>query len=142
MLPAQFRKTVRESSYNNRILCLDKHPRWNCLVGFGLSRKDLEFPAQLDREEALAAQLGKDFDRDDRAQQLYAFTEVGFDDSGRFVVTDHVLGLAKIDDCIYFHAHGNFFSLWNPAELAKMGDTWDAAKAACASFDAEARGRK
>ena len=83
VLPPQFRKSVRESSEGNRTLCLAKHERWNCLTGFGLSRKDA-FTAQIDREEMLAIQRGHEFDRDLRQIQLFGFTEVPFDDSGRF----------------------------------------------------------
>lgn len=142
VLPAQFRKAVRESSYNNRTLCIDKHARWTCLTGFGLSRKDHDLAVQLDREETLAIQAGKDFDRDERAQQLYAFAEVTFDDSGRFVIPDYLLKVAGIGDSLFFLANGSFFSLWNPTELAKMGAGWESAKAACASFEADARARK
>ena len=39
VLPAEFRKTVKTSSGGERILCLAKHDRWNCLTGFGLSRE-------------------------------------------------------------------------------------------------------
>jgi MraZ protein len=75
VLPPQFRKTVRESSDGARVLCLAKHERWNCLTGFGLSRREA-FAAQLDREETIALQAGRDFDRDLRAVQLYGFSEV------------------------------------------------------------------
>jgi len=60
VLPPSFRKAVKESS-GGRILCLDKHDRWNCLVGFGLSRNE-ELSAQIDREEERALRLGRDFD--------------------------------------------------------------------------------
>ena len=56
-------------------MCLMKHPSWNCLVGFGLSRKP-ELEAQLDREEELAVRLGKEFDRDTRSSQLFGFIEM------------------------------------------------------------------
>ena len=139
VLPPLFRKAVRESS-DGRVLCLMKHPSWNCLVGFGLSRKE-ELEAQLDREEDRATALGRDFDRDLRASQLFGFVEMPFDDSGRFVMPDHLRDLASIDDGLYFQGGGRFFTLWNPAELAKMGDDWASAKAACASLLSEAKGK-
>jgi MraZ protein len=142
VLPPQFRKTVRESGDGARVLCLGKHERWKCLTGFGLSRKQ-DLAAQLDREETLAIQLGKEFDRDLRAMQLYGFSEVPFDDSGRFVIPDHLLTLAGIDDSLFFQAAGGFFTLWNPDELARMGAGWEGAQAACANLAAEAgRARK
>lgn len=139
VLPPLFRKAVKDSS-DGRVLCLMKHPTWNCLVGFGLSRKD-ELEDQLDREEDRATALNKDFDRDTRASQLFGFQEMPFDDSGRFVMPDHLRSLANIEEGLYFQGGGRFFTLWNPAELAKMGDDWAGAKAACDSFLNDAKGK-
>ena len=86
VLPPLFRKAVKDSS-DGRVLCLSKHASWNCLVGFGLSRKP-ELEAQLDREEELAVRLGREFDRDTRSSQLFGFQELPFDDSGRFVMPE------------------------------------------------------
>ncbi|WP_228243054.1 division/cell wall cluster transcriptional repressor MraZ [Porphyrobacter sp. GA68] len=135
VLPPLFRKAVRDSS-DGRVLCLVKHERWNCLTGFGLSRK-LELEAQLDREEEMSIRLNRDFDRDTRASQLFSFTEVPFDDSGRFVMPDHLRALANIADGLYFQGAGRFFTMWNPASLQEMGADWDAAKAACANLMGE-----
>jgi MraZ protein len=143
VLPPQFRKAVKESS-NGRILCLAKHDRWQCLTGFGLSRK-ADFAAQLDREEAL---YGREFDRDLRALQLYGFTEVPFDDSGRFIMPDHLIELGRVgadkNEGLFFSAAGPFFTIWNQAELDKMGAGWEGAQAACAKLaaDAAAKARK
>ena len=38
VLPPDFRKAVRDSGMGERVLCLAKHPRWKCLIGFGLGR--------------------------------------------------------------------------------------------------------
>lgn len=141
VLPPQFRKVVRESSAGNRTLCLAKHERWNCLIGFGQSRKE-DLAAQIDREEMVATQMGKEFDRDLRASQLYAFSEVPFDDSGRFVIPDHLLNLADVSEGIFFNAAGGFFTLWNPDELARLGAGWEGAQAACVSLATEAKARK
>lgn len=137
VLPPAFRKAVKESGAGSKILCLAKHDRWQCLVGFGLSRKD-EFDAQLEKEEERALKLGRDFDYDERSSQLHTFLEVPFDDSGRFIMPDYLRGLASISDSLYFQGGGRFFTIWDPAELAKMGDSWAMAKAACASLQAEA----
>jgi MraZ protein len=139
VLPPLFRKAVKDSS-DGRILCLGKHDRWNCLVGFGLSRKP-ELEAQLDREEEMAFKFGRDFDRETRSTQLNSFNELPFDDSGRFVMPDYLRKLANIEDGLYFQGGGRFFTLWNPVELAKMGDDWAAAKAACESFLEDAGGK-
>ena len=39
VLPPEFRKAVRESGQGERILCLTRHSKWKCLIGFGLGRK-------------------------------------------------------------------------------------------------------
>jgi MraZ protein len=139
VLPAAFRKAVRESSGDNRILCLAAHDRFDCLIGFGLSRV-AQLHAQLDREEERAIRLGlHDFDRDVRAQQLFGFEQLPFDDSGRFVMPEHLRDLGKIGDGLYFQGAGDFFFIWNPDELARMGPEWKGAQAACARLRAAAR---
>ncbi|MGY6552780.1 MAG: division/cell wall cluster transcriptional repressor MraZ [Erythrobacter sp.] len=141
VLPPAFRKAVKESSGGVKTLCLAKHERWNCLVGFGLSRKE-ELEDQLDHEEERALRLGRDdFDRDLRAVQLFGFVEVPFDDSGRFIMPDHLRSLGKVEDGLYFHGGGRFFTIWNPQELAQMGAGWESAQAACANLAAEAAGK-
>ncbi len=143
VLPPQFRRVVKDSSAGSRVLCLAKHDRWDCLTGFGLSRAG-ELDAQIDREEALAATRGTDFDREMRAIQLYGFAEIPFDDSGRFIMPEHLIGLAKLDDGLFFQGAGGFFTIWNPARLAAMGPGFEAAQGACAALvaDAEAKERK
>jgi MraZ protein len=137
VLPPQFRKTVKESSGGSKTLCIAKHERWKCLIGFGLSRSD-ELAAQIDREEDLAAQKGKDFDRDLRSMQLYNFSEVPFDDSGRFLIPDHLARLAGLGEQLYFQGSGAFFMIWSPDELASMGEGWEGAQSACSHLVAEA----
>ena len=132
VLPPLFRKAVKESS-DSKTLCLAKHDRWECLIGFGLSRKN-ELDEQLDREEERALRLNRDFDRDLRASQLFGFSELPFDDSGRFVMPDHLRALAGIEDGLYVQSAGRFFTLWNPDKLAAMGPEWESAKAACESL--------
>ena len=142
VLPPLFRKAVKLSS-ETKTLCLSKHERWDCLVGFGLSRKD-ELDAQLDREESIALQAQREFDRDLRAMQLFGFSELPFDDSGRFVMPEHLRSLAEIEDGLYFQGAGRFFTIWNPAKLEQMGPEWASAKAACANLvaEADAKGRR
>ncbi|MEM9500698.1 MAG: division/cell wall cluster transcriptional repressor MraZ [Pseudomonadota bacterium] len=144
VLPPAFRKAVKESSGGSKILCLAKHERWNCLTGFGLSRKE-ELEDQLDREEERALRLNRDdFDRDLRAMQLFGFAEVPFDDSGRFVMPDHLRTLGKVEDGLYFHGGGRFFTIWNPIQLNEMGEQWESAQVACANLvaDVAAKGKR
>lgn len=140
VLPPAFRKAVAESS-DDRVLCLAKHDRWDCLTGFGLSR-ELEIPAQLDREEELAARRNEPFDRDTRASQLNGFLKLPFDASGRFVMPDYLIGLGRLEEGVFFQGGGSFFTIWSPAELYKMAAGWEGAQAACRAMEAEARGRK
>lgn len=139
VLPSEFRKAVKESSGGNRILCLASHGKFDCLIGFGLSRRE-QLNQQLDREEERAIRMGDaGFDRDVRAAQLFGFSQVTFDDSGRFVMPEHLRGLGKVGDGLFFQAAGDFFFVWNPDELARMGPEWKGAQAACASLMASAR---
>jgi len=141
VLPPAFRKSVAESS-DGKILCLAKHERWNCLTGFGLSRKaDLE--TQIAQEQETAIRTGRDFDPDLRRMQLFGFSEVPFDASGRFVMPDHLAELGCLDGGVYFHGAGRFFFLWNPDELFRMGAGHEGAQASCRSLLArEGKGGK
>ncbi len=138
VLPPAFRKAVKDSSAG-RVLCLAAHDRFDCLVGFGLSRTE-KLDAQLEREEERAIRLQKqDFDREVRAQQLFGFEQLPFDESGRFVMPEHLRDLGKVGDGLYFQGAGDFFFIWNPAELALMGTDWKGAQASCAKLVAAAK---
>lgn len=139
VLPPAFRKAVKESSGGSRTLCLAAHDRFDCLIGFGLSHVE-KLGQQIDREEERAIRLGQlDFDRDVRAAQLFGFEQLPFDDSGRFVMPEHLKELGKVTDGLYFQAAGDRFFVWAPAELAKMGPEWKGAQAACAKLIAAAK---
>jgi MraZ protein len=141
VLPPDFRKSVRDSGLGERVLCLAKHPRWKCLIAFGLGRVS-EFEAELDREERIALDRGHDFDRDLRSAQLYGFARVPFDDSGRFVLPDRFFKLGGLADAAFFQGGGKQFTIWNPAELAAMGPGWEDAQAACEELAAQTRNAK
>jgi MraZ protein len=139
VLPPAFRKPVAQSS-DGKTLCLGKHERWNCLTGFGLSRS-AELEAQIEREEDRAIRTGQPFDPDVRRMQLFGFTEIPFDASGRFIMPDHLAGLGCLEGEVYFHGAGRFFTLWNPEELYRMGEGWEGAQAACRALAGEAQGK-
>lgn len=143
VLPPDFRKAVKESSASSKILCLAKHDRWKCLVGFGLSRHD-ELEDQLDREEDRAIRAGKEFDRERRALNLFGYRQVPFDDSGRFVMPDTLRRRAKIETGLFFHGAGRFFTIWAPEQLALAGEDWEDLQADCEDLvqEAEAKARK
>jgi MraZ protein len=144
VLPPEFRKAVRDSGQGERVLCIIKHSRWKCLTGFGLGRVG-EFEAELDRDERIALERGTEFDREMRANQLYGFAKVPFDDSGRFVLPERYFKLGGLTTSAFFQGGGKAFTIWNPDELAKMGAGWEDAQAACAELAAQVlnqRGRK
>jgi MraZ protein len=130
VLPAAFRQSMRDASYGAKTVCLTKHDRFTCLTAFGQARVD-EFQSKLERQQDVH---GKDFDWDMMAQQLYGCDEVPFDDSGRFVIPEHLLRIAKVTDQLYFRSAGDFILMWAPDELAKAGEGWESAQAACADF--------
>lgn len=141
VLPPSFRKAIAPTEDDPRILCLVKHDRWNCLSGFGLARTD-SFNAQMDREEESALRLGSSFDREMRLIQLWNFTEIPFDASGRFVLPDHLGDLGGIDSAICFLGGGDSFTLWNPERLYEMGAGWEGPQAICRKLAEDARGKR
>lgn len=143
MLPPEFRKAVRESSESERVLCLQVHPELKCLVAFGLSR-EAELDAQLDREEEIALQRDVPFNRQLRASQLFGFTRIPFDDSGRFVMPTRFIKGANLGEKLFFQGAGAEFLIFNPDELMQLGDEWAHAKMGCEDCEdqAMAKGRK
>jgi len=137
VLPTAFRAAIREASGGQPLLCLDKHHKFPCLVGFGLSRVET-FADLLDREEAKAIAQGTEFDRDTRSGQLYAYYDVGFDDSGRFILNDTIAEQAKVTDALYFNGGGDQITIWAPEVLFTMDAGWDSAKAKCRALMSEA----
>jgi MraZ protein len=137
VLPADFRTTVRNSSDGQRTLCLDLHAELPCIVGFGLSRID-EFEAQIEREFDMAKALGdKSFNRTTREGQLYGFTPVSFDESGRFVLPEHLGSSRDVGEALYFHGGGSSFTIWSPERLLALTDGWESAQASCRALMAE-----
>lgn len=132
VLPTFARKKIRESS-EGRVLCLASHEKLPCLIGFGMARVDT-FEAQLAKEEKHAVRKGQDFDPVTRGAQLYGFVEVSFDDSGRFILPEQFRHMVDLDSGLYFHGGGALVTVWNPATLVTMDDSWQQAKIACESL--------
>ena len=120
-----------------------QHHKLPCLVGFGLSRAEA-FADQIMHEERVALERAAPFDADERAAQLYGFMRTKFDESGRFIMPEHLSEQAQIGDVLYFHGGGANFTIWAPDILFAMGAGWDSAKATCRALmaDAGARGRR
>lgn len=141
VLPPTFRNKITELS-DQRVLCLARHSRWPCLTAFGTERPG-KFEDELDREEIKSTKLGKEFDRELASLQLWSFTEIPFDASGRFIMPDTLSQLGKIEGEVYFQGIGPSFTLWNPAQLQGMGAGFEGAQAYCADMAAKiAKGAK
>ncbi|WP_147158512.1 division/cell wall cluster transcriptional repressor MraZ [Novosphingobium sediminis] len=136
VLPSDFRQTVREASKGSRTLCLDKHHKHPCLVGFGESRAD-SFAEMLAHEERVAIERGEPFDMDLRAAQIGGFARISFDDSGRFVLPEYLGEQAQVGDALYFHGGMHQITIWAPDALFAMGSEWDSVKSACRARMAE-----
>ena len=141
VLPPAFRNAIAPTDKDPRTLCLVKHDRWNCLSGFGLARTET-FDMQIGREEDNALRLGKEFDRELRETQLWSFTEVSFDASGRFILPDHLAELCAIDAGICFLGGSQSFTLWAPKQLYRMGAGWEGQQALCRKLEADAKGKR
>ncbi len=140
-LPPALRKEIKDSSGGVKTLCLAGHEKFDCLIGFGLSRIE-KLQKKLEDEQERAIRMNDtQFDYDTRAQQLFGYEPVPFDDSGRFTMPDYIRDLANVGDGLFFQGAGDFFLIWNPEELAKMGPAYRAAKAACAKKLAEAEAK-
>lgn len=140
VLPAQLRSMVKQSS-GKMLVCLVKHPEWTCIEGFGLSHVD-EVEAEIERAAAHAADKGLPFNKQLRMAQLNIMSEVPFDGSGRFVMPNALMSVAGIEKEMFFHGIGDSFLIWNPDELAQMGEGWEAIIAACTDERTRARAGK
>jgi MraZ protein len=136
VLPADFRQTVRNASAGQRILCLDKHHKHPCLVGFGEARAEA-FAGQIAHEERVAIERGEAFDADERAAQVSGFARVSFDESGRFVLPEHLGEQIAVEEALYFHGGIHQFTIWAPDVLFTMGPGWDSVKSSCRAKMAE-----
>ncbi|MFM9597664.1 hypothetical protein ACKI1O_51170, partial [Streptomyces scabiei] len=80
-------------------------------------------------------------DPDVRAAQLFGFVRTSFDESGRFVLPEHLAEQAEVGDALYFHGGGTNFTIWAPDVLFAMDAAWDSVKASCRANMAETLGR-
>lgn len=140
-LPPTIRKLVKDSSGGHKTLCLAFEGDEGCLIGFGMSRVPM-LKQELEDDRARAIQLGdKDFNYKERAQQLFGFEQVPFDDSGRFTMPDYLRDVGMGGEGLFFQGAGDFFLIWNPEQLEKQGPAYLAAKASCRKQMAEAAAR-
>lgn len=120
-IPAFLRKDLVASS-GDRTVCIGKHEKWNCLVGFGLSRK-IDMLAEIDREEANAIARGEPYDRDVASfLKFNSIKDLSFDASGRFGLPDGHRIKGNIKDKVIFFGMGLYFCMWDPETLLDTTD--------------------
>ncbi len=137
VLPALLRHPATISSGGRPIIYLAKHRQWDCLVGYGESRRT-ELMFDLEKRANLALEQGRDFDYETESQLIFGCEPVGFDGSGRFAVPVGLVGPGRVGDELLFQGSGKAFNLWNPQELMKMGPEFNTAKAMIEPLRAEA----
>ena len=136
VLPPKFRKMLKDSNGGSKTLYIDKHPFFPCLIGFGE-------PYQAMLEAEVGSDSADARTRAMRQMQFFAFDDVPFDDSGRFVMPRHMMDLVGISDAVYFHGNGPMFSMWDPQTLLGLdGEHLVTAQAHCASLLAASKARK
>ena len=144
VLPPDFRNAIKQSTEDGeKTLCLARHHKWPCLVGFGVNYES-QLEEQLAHEEDMAARRGEPFDRDRRRMSLFGYRKVPFDASGRFNMPEALRKRAKIDSGLYFNGMGKFFVIWAPEMLRELGEEFEDVLMDCedAIAEAEAKSRK
>ncbi len=143
VLPPLFRKVFAELG-DEGVLCIAKHHKYPCLNAFGPSRTD-SFEDILDQELENAVRRNLDFDRDLRATQMWTFTEVPFDKSGRFILPQRFCKVGGIGDNICFLGGGQFITMWDLDRLGQEAGWEDQHELCLAEAEdarAKAEGRK
>ena len=138
VLPPAIRKAVKESSGGAKTLCLGIEGEDECLTGFGTSRIDTLQQELNDARERAVRMNDTTFDYKARAQALFGFEQVPFDDSGRFVMPEYLRDLGMVGEGLFFQGAGDFFLVWDPEVLFKQGPSYRAAQASCRKLMAEA----
>ena len=137
VLPAKFRKTLKDSnSGGDKIVYLDKHAFFPCLIGFGEARKrDIVAEVRADAQTPMERELA--------LLQANSFIDAPFDESGRFVLPRPLMDLVGITGAVYFHGAGPTFTIWDPETLlAQDNPAFATAQAHCRSLMASAKERR
>jgi len=120
-VPAFLRKNLVDSS-DGRTLCLGTHEKWDCLVGFGLSRK-ADMLTEIDKQWEAAIARGESFDKDAAgARKFSSLQDLSFDASGRFILPPQLREIGNLEGNVLFHGIGTTFCLWNPQTLLDTTD--------------------
>ncbi len=115
-VPAFLRKDLIDSS-NGRTLCLGTHEKWDCLVGFGLSRK-VDILSDIEKQWEAAIARGDSFDKDAAGARIFpSIQDLSFDASGRFGLPPQLRDIGGLEEDVFFHGIGTTFCLWSPQTL-------------------------
>ena len=112
-IPAELRDAVAQSSGENSV-CLQRHPKLPCLIGFGRAEKQRRL-ADLDTQWNAAINRGAEFDREEVGASASSIFEINFEASGRFVIQPMHKKLGKLtSDRAFFFGVTTHFMLWDP----------------------------
>lgn len=137
VLPAKFRKTLKDSNTRgDKIVYLDKHAFFPCLIGFGEARKrDIVAEVRADAQTPMERELA--------LIQANSFIDAPFDDSGRVVLPRPLMDLVGIGEAVFFMGAGPTFTIWDPDTLlAQTEPAFATAQAHCRSLMATTRERR
>ena len=141
VLPPAIRKAVKDSSNGSKILCIGIEGEDECLTGFGTSRIDTLQQELNDARDRAVQMKDASFNYKERAQALFGFEQVPFDDSGRFVMPEYLRDLGMACEGLFYQGAGDFFMVWDPEVLLRQGPAYRAAQAACRKLMAEAKAK-
>ncbi len=111
-IPAEIRDSIQESSAGN-IVCLSRHTRLPCLVGFGRAER-LQLRSDVEQQWQSAISRGDDFDREIAGVGASSIFETNFEASGRFVLQPMLRHFGKISERAFFFGATTHFMLWDP----------------------------
>jgi MraZ protein len=111
-IPAELRESVAESSGEN-IVCLQRHPKLPCLIGFGRAER-LQRRSDLEMQFKAAVEQRVEFDRETAGVGASSIFETAFEASGRFVIPPMLKHFGKLADRGFFFGATTHFMLWDP----------------------------
>lgn len=111
-IPSEIRKSVETSSAGNMV-CVARHPKHKCLVGFGRMERT-KLRSDIERQWDSAISRGDEFDRELAGITSSSIFETVFEPSGRFVLHPMLKHFGGIDGQLFMFGATTHFMLWNP----------------------------
>jgi MraZ protein len=131
-IPAQLRDAVAQSSGENSV-CLQRHPKLPCLIGFGQAEKTQRL-ADLNTQWLASLNQPNILDREAEGAPASSIFDTNFEASGRFVIQPIHKKLGKLTgERAFFFGVTTHFMLWDPdvfkaeapAAFAHVGEELD-----------------